>query len=50
MPQTIADAVAAGRTDAVVAVNAAWGSNWLGEFSLQQRLDLIEELNRELAA
>ena len=42
MPQTIADAVAAGRTDAVVAVNAAWGSNWLGEFSLQQRLDLID--------
>ncbi|MCA0328981.1 MAG: citramalate synthase [Actinobacteria bacterium] len=42
MPAAIAAAVASGRTDAVVAVNAAWGSNWLGPFSLEQRLDLIE--------
>jgi hydroxymethylglutaryl-CoA lyase len=41
MPAAIAAAVGAGRTDAIVAVNAAWGSNWLGAFSLEQRLDLI---------
>jgi hydroxymethylglutaryl-CoA lyase len=41
MPDQIAAAVAAGRTDAIMAVNAAWGSNWLGPFTLEQRLDLI---------
>ena len=41
MPAAIAAAVEAGRTDAIVAVNAAWGSNWLGEFTMEQRLDLI---------
>jgi hydroxymethylglutaryl-CoA lyase len=41
MPATIERAVAEGRTDAVVAINAAWGSNWLGRFSLEQRMDLI---------
>ena len=42
MPATISAAVAEGRTDAIVAVNAAWGSNWLGAFSLEQRMRLIE--------
>lgn len=38
---TIASAVARGVTEATVAINAAWGSNWLGEFSADQRLDFI---------
>ena len=42
MPATISAAVAEGRTDAIVAVNAAWGSNWLGAFSIEQRMRLIE--------
>ena len=42
MPATSSAAVAEGRTDAIVAVNAAWGSNWLGAFSLEQRMRLIE--------
>lgn len=39
---TIARAVERGVTDAVVAINAAWGSNWLGRFTLEQRLEAID--------
>lgn len=42
LPRTIARAVENGITDAVVAINAAWGSNWLGQFSLEQRMDLLD--------
>jgi hydroxymethylglutaryl-CoA lyase len=38
LPRTIAAAVERGVTEATVAINAAWGSNWLGRFSLEQRL------------
>ena len=41
-PRTIADAVAAGVTEATIAVNAAWGSNWLGPFSQDQRMEMLE--------
>ena len=39
---TVQRAVERGVTQAHVAVNAAWGSNWLGAFSEQRRLDCIE--------
>lgn len=42
LPGTIARAVERGVTDAVVAVNAAWGSNWVGKFSLAQRLEVLD--------
>lgn len=42
LPETIARAVVRGVTDAVVAVNTAWGSNWLGAFTLEQRLEAID--------
>jgi len=39
--RVISDAVSRGVTDATVAINAAWGSNWLGEFSAADRLNFI---------
>lgn len=42
LPRIVGEAAAAGVTEAIVAVNAAWGSNWLGEFSEQQRDECIE--------
>lgn len=42
LPVTIARAVERGVTDAVVSVNAAWGSNWVGQFSLEQRLEVLD--------
>ena len=41
IPSRIRAAVAEGVPEASVRINAAWGSNWLGEFSLDDRLDLI---------
>ena len=38
LPTIIEAAVARGVHEATVAINAAWGSNWLGEFTLEQRL------------
>lgn len=38
----IARAIAGGVTDAVVAINAAWGSNWVGKFDLAQRLEVLD--------
>ena len=38
LPRIIEAAVARGVTEATVAINAAWGSNWLGPFTLEQRL------------
>jgi hydroxymethylglutaryl-CoA lyase len=40
-PAVIDKAVAAGATEAMIALNAAWGSNWVGEFSEDQRMDLL---------
>lgn len=39
--RVISDAVSRGVTDAVVAINAAWGSNWLGAFTTDERIRLI---------
>ncbi|WP_353952562.1 citramalate synthase [Knoellia sp. S7-12] len=41
VPRTVEAALARGVTEAVVAINAAWGSNWLGRFSLERRNELI---------
>ncbi|CAB4948178.1 MAG: citramalate synthase [Actinobacteria bacterium] len=40
-PAVIDAAVGRGVTDAWVAINAAWGSNWVGAFSDDERIDLI---------
>lgn len=42
LPRTIAAAVGRDVTEATVAINAAWGSNWLGEFTLEERLAYAE--------
>ncbi|MFM6850697.1 MAG: citramalate synthase, partial [Terrabacter sp.] len=41
VPATVAAAVDRGVTEAVVAINAAWGSNWLGAFTQERRMELI---------
>jgi hydroxymethylglutaryl-CoA lyase len=41
-PETVAEAVAADLDGACIGLNAAWGSNWQGEFSLDERVDLLE--------
>jgi hydroxymethylglutaryl-CoA lyase len=41
LADTIGRAVDAGVSTAIVAVNAAWGSNWLGEFSEEQRMEAL---------
>ncbi|MDQ1105702.1 citramalate synthase [Nocardioides zeae] len=38
----VADAVAHGTTEATIALNAAWGSNWTGDVAEETRLDLLE--------
>lgn len=40
---TVARAVAEGKTEAGIGINAAWGSNWLGKFDLSQRMELLEQ-------
>lgn len=44
--ETVERAVAAGKTEAGIGINAAWGSNWLGEFGLSERMDLLEQQHR----
>lgn len=39
---TVARAVEQGAKEAGVGVNAAWGSNWLGDFTLEQRMEMLE--------
>lgn len=39
IPQRVESAVARGVTEASIRINAAWGSNWLGGFGLEQRLE-----------
>lgn len=39
---TIAAAVAAGHDQAEIGVGAAWGSNWVGAFSHDQRMELLQ--------
>lgn len=46
LPSVIARAVESGAQHAGIGVNAAWGSNWLGEFGLDQRMDLLRHQHR----
>ena len=41
-PERVEAAVAAGATEAQVGLGAAWGSNWLGPFSHERRMELLE--------
>lgn len=41
-PHIIARAVADGHRTAGVAINAAWGSNWLGPFSQEYRMEMLD--------
>jgi hydroxymethylglutaryl-CoA lyase len=40
-PGIVDRAVAEGATEASIGLNAAWGSNWAGEFSLDERMELL---------
>src|SRR5579859_5830955 len=42
LPRIVQDAAGRGAVAATIAVNAAWGSNWLGEFSQAQRNECIQ--------
>lgn len=42
-PSIIDEAVRAGATSAAIAVNAAWGSNWLGQFDEAYRMAMLEQ-------
>ncbi len=41
-PEVIERAVASGATTAGIAINAAWGSNWLGPFDEEYRMEMLE--------
>lgn len=41
-PSIIEQTVAAGATSAGIAINAAWGSNWLGKFDESYRMEMLE--------
>lgn len=41
VPGTVETAVAAGATTATISVNAAWGSNWIGEISEETRMEKL---------
>ncbi|MFN8644301.1 MAG: citramalate synthase [Candidatus Binatia bacterium] len=49
LPNVVQRAVDEGARTAMVAVNAAWGSNWLGPFTQAQRNELIEVQMEEWA-
>jgi hydroxymethylglutaryl-CoA lyase len=42
LPGVVRRAVEAAATEAGIAVNAAWGSNWLGPFSEAERMEMLE--------
>jgi hydroxymethylglutaryl-CoA lyase len=44
--ETVKRAVAEGKTEAGIGINAAWGSNWLGEFDTSDRMDLLDRQHR----
>ena len=46
LPSVVRRAVDGGAQHAGIGVNAAWGSNWLGEFGLDQRMDLLRHQHR----
>jgi hydroxymethylglutaryl-CoA lyase len=41
-PDIIQKAVDAGATEAQIGVNAAWGSNWIGDISHEERMDKLQ--------
>jgi hydroxymethylglutaryl-CoA lyase len=41
-PEVIAATVASGATSAGIAINAAWGSNWLGRFDQDYRMQMLD--------
>lgn len=41
-PVTITSAVEAGATEAEIGVGAAWGSNWVGAFSHEDRMSMLQ--------
>jgi len=43
-PKQIERARAAGITDGGIALSAAWGSNWVGDFPLAQRMRMLDEM------
>lgn len=42
-PGIVQNAVAAEATQAQIGVNSAWGSNWLGLFSIEERLSMLSK-------
>lgn len=46
LPTVIKRAVDAGATEAGISVNAAWGSNWLGKFSQEERMEQFEHQHK----
>jgi hydroxymethylglutaryl-CoA lyase len=45
-PEEVARARRAGATEAGIGVNACWGSNFTGEFSQEERMELLEAQHR----
>jgi hydroxymethylglutaryl-CoA lyase len=43
-PKRIEKARAAGMTEGGISISTAWGSNWTGEFSLEQRMQVIDRM------
>ena len=49
-PEVIARAVSEGHTSAGIAVNAAWGSNWLGLFDQDYRMSMLQRQHDQWSA
>jgi hydroxymethylglutaryl-CoA lyase len=45
-PKIVESAKAAGATEAGIKLNAAWGSNWVGDFTQEQRMQLLDQQHR----
>lgn len=45
-PGIVDRAVAESATEASIGINAAWGSNWLGGFSLADRMEMLDRQHR----
>lgn len=45
-PKIVAAARAAGAAEAGIKLNAAWGSNWTGDFTQEQRMQLLDRQHR----
>ncbi|HEY7319074.1 MAG TPA: citramalate synthase [Candidatus Binatia bacterium] len=45
-PKIIESAKAAGAGDAGIGINAAWGSNWVGDFTQEQRMQMLDRQYR----